>query len=378
MSLASRPFVLLCVSTLLFYVSFQLLLAVIPLHTVRLGGGELEVGLVTALFAATAMVLRPLAGALTDRLGRRPLILAGPAVFGLASLGYTAVRSVAALLGLRVFHGIGMGIGPTAGTVAVADLAPPERRGEAMGVYSLTITTGSAVGPWLGIELYRRLGPEPTFLASAAVAAGALGLAWLLPETRPASIATAGRRAGFLSRAALYPSALVLGLYVGFGALVSFLPLFAEQRGLGNPGLLFSAFALAGLVVRWGAGRLADALGRRLVAAPALGLAGGGLVLLAVAESTLGMVVAGAVYGAGFGAAQPVLLAMAADRVPPEERGRAMGTLYTAWELGIVTGAVALGLFVRLVGYQWMWWLSALLTWGAALGATRHIRRPRG
>src|SRR3990167_7042271 len=263
-----RVFLVLCASSLLFYLSFQLLLAVVPLHTVRLGGRAVHVGLVTGLFAGTAMLLRPVAGVLTDALGRRPLILAGAAIFGLASLGYTAVGSVAALLALRVFHGAGMGLGPTAATVVVADVSPPERRGEAMGVYSLTITTGAAIGPCLGVELYRRLGPVATFLASAAIAAGAVALAWALQETRPAPRRAGAWRAGLFSRAALYPAALVLGLYLGFGALVSFLPLYAARHGLGNPGLLFTVFALAGPAVRWLAGRVPAPPPPRPVRAP--------------------------------------------------------------------------------------------------------------
>jgi MFS family permease len=61
---------------------------------------------------------------------------------------------------------------------------------------------------------------------------------------------------------------------------------------------------------------------------------------------------AAALYGVGFGAGQPALLAMTADRVPPEERGRAMGTLYTAWELGILGGAILLGLCATPLGYH--------------------------
>jgi len=368
----------LCGSSLLFYLSFQLLLSVVPLHTVRLGGREIHVGLVTGVFAGTAMVLRPVAGLLADAVGRRPLILAGAAIFGLASLGYAAVGTVFALLAIRVVHGAGMGLGPTAATVAVADLSPPERRGEAMGVYSLTITTGNAIGPWLGVELYRGLGPAATFLVSAAIAALAVALALALPETRPGAGGGVAWRAGLFNRAALYPSALILGLYVGFGAIVSFVPLYAERRGLGNPGLLFTVFALAGLVTRWLAGRLADQLGRRVVVVPALALAGLGLAVLARARSTEALVLAGAIYGLGFGAAQPALMAMTADRVPPEDRGRALGTLYTAWELGIMTGAIGLGVLVERVGFERMWWLLACLAWITAVGATSDIRRRRG
>ena len=77
--------------------------------------------------------------------------------------------------------------------------------------------------------------------------------------------------------------------------------------------------------------------------APALAISGASLVLLGLAASQGTFLAAAALYGVGFGAAQPALLAMTADRVPPGERGRAMGTLYTAWELGISGGSIAAG-----------------------------------
>jgi predicted MFS family arabinose efflux permease len=87
---------------------------------------------------------------------------------------------------------------------------------------------------------------------------------------------------------------------------------------------------------------------------------------------------AAALYGVGFGAGPPALLAMTADRVPPEERGRAMGTLYTAWELGILGGALLLGLRATPLGYETTWWMSAAIA-GVGAGAALHPgRRPRG
>lgn len=386
-----RPFVVLWLATFLFYLGFQVLLPVMPIYAASLGARDGDVGLIIGVFAFAAMLLRPLAGALADRLGRRPLILTGAAIFGVASLAYSLASSVPALLGLRVFHGVGMGLGPTAATVMVTDLSPAERRGAAMGVFGLATAVGLAGGPYLGIELVRRAGFRSTFLLAALLEALALALAWTLPETRPVAAAPRlggagvpaaapppGGLARWFSAGAAYPSLLLLSLYFSFGGLVSFLPLFARDRALGNPGLFFTVFALAGVAVRSPAGQLADRIGRRLVVAPALLAAAAGLGLLGLAHTAGELLVAAALYGMGFGAGQPALMAMTADRVPVQERGRAMGTFYTAWELGISGGSVLLGLCATHLGYAATWWTGAAVAVLGAAGASRDITRHRG
>jgi MFS family permease len=390
-----RPFAVLWLATLLFFLGFQLLLPVIPLYATRLGAREAHVGVIMGAFAFAAMVLRPLAGDLADRIGRRPLVLLGTGIFLLASAGYVLVATLPALFLLRLFHGTGMGLGPTAATVIATDLMPPARRGAAMGIYGLASAAALTVGPYAGGELMRRGGFAATFLASTAIEGAALLLAWALPETRPVtrdrpvelrprgeSALPRGRLARFWQRwfstAALYPSGLVLALYISYGGIATLLPLFAERRHLGNPGLFYTVFALVSLAVRSPAGRLSDRLGRRAVIAPALAFAGLGLILLGQARSRTLFLGAAGLYGLGFGAGSPALLAMTADRVRPEERGRAMGTLYTAWEFGILGGAILLGLLVTPLGYVWTWTLAAGIAGVGAVAALYPGRASRG
>ncbi len=374
------PFVGLCLSVFLFYVSFHLLLPLIPLYAVSLGLREAHVGLLHGFFAFSAMCWRPLAGHWADRIGRRPLVVLGPVIFALSSLGYSAAAGAASLLALRFFHGIGMGFGPTAGSVVVADVAPPDRRGEAMAIFGLTTTTGLIFGPYLGIEISERWSIHAAFATSAAVAAAAVGLALLLPETRPAGLPPPERLSprSLFSRGALVPATLLLSLYFGYGGLLSFVPLFARREGLGNPGLFFTVFALAALVGRAQAGPLTDRFGRRVVLVPGLVAAGVALVALSGAGTRSGLVVSAALYGLGFGTAQPALMAMITDRVPPEERGRAMGTFFTAWEMGISTGSIILGVLLAWLGYTAMWWTAAAVAWAGALAASRRLTQFRG
>jgi MFS family permease len=114
------------------------------------------------------------------------------------------------------------------------------------------------------------------------------------------------------------------------------------------------------------------------VTAPGLALAAVALLLLAGAGSMAWLVASAMLFGVGFGAAQPAILAMAADRVPPAERGRAVGTVYTALELGISSGAVLFGLWVARWGYRSMWLAAAASAGIGACAAARHIGRHRG
>jgi MFS family permease len=363
-----------------------MLIPVMPLYAAHLGAGEGQIGLIIAVFAFSAMLLRPVTGELADRIGRYPLVLAGSAIFAAAATAYPVLGlSIPTLIAIRLFHGIGMGLGPTAGTVMVADLAPPHRRGEAMGLYGMAGNASLAIAPYLGAELLERGGFGPAFAGSASLGLAALLVASRLPETRPR--ATGAHRparspaawlAGLFHAGALYPSLLVFALFFPYGAVFTFVPLFARQRAIASVGPFFTALALSAVAVRGLAGRLADRVGRRMVAAPSLALAGVALLVLARADSTPGLIAAAVLLGLGFGAAQPAILAMAADRVPPEARGRAVGTLYTAWELGIGSGAVLLGVWAAHRGYASMFQVGAVCTGLGAVAASRHLTRLRG
>jgi predicted MFS family arabinose efflux permease len=89
---------------------------------------------------------------------------------------------------------------------------------------------------------------------------------------------------------------------------------------------------------------------------------------LGLTSGLIGVLASAAIYGIAFGAVQPALLALTADRVRPEERGKAMGTFYTAWELGISSGAVAAGLLLKVTEFPVMWlWSAGMPVLGALL-----------
>ena len=375
-SLFSRSFLFICLATGCFYLSFYFILPVMPLYVASLGGTSSQIGLIIGLFATMAMVMRPPAGWLIDTRGTRPILLVGMAIFLLASVGYIATRSVEPILALRLFHGIGMGLFPTAATVVIAELAPPARRGEAMGWFGITNSLGLIVGPVLGPAVAARLGFTALFLLAASVAGLGFGFIWLVPPgDRPAKPSRVPRPADFFSRAAVLPSLILLLLYVPYGMVVAFIPLVAKARGLENPGLFYAVFAVAMLLVRAKAGEISDRIGRAAVILPGMIVTGASLLVLGMTTGAVGVLVGGAILGLGFGSAQPALMALTTDRVEPSERGKAMGTFYTAWELGIASGAAGAGWLLNATDFATLFLFGSVIPIaGACLALRAHPR----
>jgi MFS family permease len=163
----------------------------------------------------------------------------------------------------------------------------------------------------------------------------------------------------------------MLGLTLTYGALVAFLPLHADTYGV-NPGVFFVVYALALTAVRRPAGRVSDRRGRAPVVVVGLVVQAAALVILALAEQVWSFVAGGIVFGAGHGIAHTVVLAWAVDGAPPGQRGRAMGTVYTALELGIALGSVATGVAVASAGFTPTFLgAAAIAVLTAALAATK-------
>ena len=164
-------------------------LPVLPRYvTGPLGGGELEVGIVTGAFAITGLACRPLAGHLADRRGRKPggraRARSRPRSPGCC---YFVPAGVPGLIVARLFLGAGEGAVYTAGSAWIVDLAPPERRGRIIGLYGLAIWGGLALGPPIGELILQASSFEMVWaFAAAAPLLGALRRAADPRALRPA------------------------------------------------------------------------------------------------------------------------------------------------------------------------------------------------
>jgi len=337
-----------------------------------------QVGLVVGSLGIAGMFMRPLAGLWADRYGRKPFMVIGAGTATLSLAAYALSNDPYLLLPLRVVHGAGAVLFATAAFATVADMVPADRRGVAFGYLAMMNSLPQVYAPWLGLMIARTWGFTPYFLTAAAVS----GLAFLLSsriaggrgETRAAEGFSA---AALVSRSTLLPASLFLSLTVAFGAIQALLPLMAEDRDLGNPGLFFVLYGLVVVPLRPVVGTVADRYGRAVVFLPGLVVGGLGMLLLAAASVQGVMLAAAVLFGLGFAGAHTALLALTADRAGSEQRGLAMSTFGLAWDTGSGLGALAFGLMAGFASYGAVFAVAGAFPLAASMLFVVGSRLPR-
>lgn len=371
----NADFVLLSVSALLFYLSFYLLLSVLPGYVKEIGGGAQSVGFVMGAFALSSLACRPIIGHLVDRTSKRRLVILGTIIFTGAPLLYWYAHSMPALIAVRILHGAGIALFTTASTTMVADLTPSAQRGEAMGIFGTTANIALGVGPWLGTALVSGSGFFGLFIAAAIIAAGSVVTATPVRDTARLLHAPQPIRglSSLFSTEVLVPSIGILAVMLTYAPLITFLPLYAGYK---TASLFFLIYAITVTLARSIAGRLSDTHGRRAVILPGIIIMAGSMAIIALVHGTVGVIICAITYALGMALAQPALYAMAVDLVTHSRRGVAMGTFTAGFELGIGAGAIAGGGLVTSVGYAPMFLIAGGICAASAILFVK--RQPAG
>ena len=266
----------------------QMLNATLPVYVISLGGTNAEAGLVSGALTFTALFFRPYIGWLTDAWRRRPLVLIGTSCNGLASVVYLLAGSIPFLLLGRLVHGLGLSCYTTAANAYIADIAPSERRAEAMGLFSAAYAFALVIGPVIGFMIIGSTGFQYLFYFTGGLAFIAFVISLFARERRqPAEIKAQpwSLRTGIVAVDALTGGWMALCMGMGFGTISAFVAIFAQSRGIQNPGFYFMVRAIALLVSRTFAGHLADKYGRTVVVIPSIILMAAALALLPMVHS---------------------------------------------------------------------------------------------
>ncbi len=330
-----------------------------------LGEGKVAVGIVIGAYAITGLLMRPFAGRLADRRGRRPTALIGSLLMGVAGFLYLLPFGVGGLIGARLVLGIGEGAVFTAGSAWIVDLAPLERRGRVIGLYGLSVWAGLSIGPLFGELIKHSAGYSAVWIfAGTMPLIGALVATRVPDPFRPKWLEQAHR--SLIAREALLPgAALALGS-TGYAAVATFVVLHLDERGVGHGALVFGALATMVVLTRVIAGDLPDRVGPARVATAAALVEAVGLTTLAFAHS-LPVAIAGALaIGAAFSLLYPSLSLIVVNQVSAARRGAALGTFTAFFDAGIGLGAPLAGAAAALSSYEGSFLLGAAIALGSA------------
>lgn len=342
-----------------------------------IGAGDLAVGIVIGAYAVTGLLLRPVAGRLADRWGRKPTVLLGALMLALSGLLNLPSLGIAGLIFARLVLGIGEGSLYTAGSAWIVDLAPLARRGRILGLYGLAVWGGLSVGPLAGELLLQAGGYRAVWIFAAAMPLLGALLATRVPERfEPVSHTDPHP---LIAPEAVRPGLAIALASVGYAALAAFIVLHLEARGIGHGATVFGAFAAMIVITRLLAGGLPDRLGAARVAIGAVLVEAAGLLIIALAHSLPVAVAGGLAMGAAFSLLNPSLMLIAVGRVSESARGAAMGTYTAFFDAGVGIGAPLAGLAAALTNYEGAFVLAAAISVGSAglILATLHRANAR-
>lgn len=359
-------------------VGFGIVLPILPLYAERFGASPMTVGALVASFSIAQLLFAPLWGRLSDRVGRKPVLILSLVGTAVGSLLTGLAGSLVLLFAGRVVDGIS-GASVSVAQAAVADVAAPEERARLLGLLGAAFGLGFVAGPAIG-GLAALAGPEVPFLIAAAIAAvNAVVALRRLPETHPPAArrpdparpgsavpAASPARAG----APVFLAVSFLSL-VGFSAFEATFALFGEDRlglELSSAGGVFAGIGVVLVLVQMRLVRPTVArLGEAATVRLGLLVNGGGLLLLAAADSWWLLVPALVALCAGQGLVTPTLASLVAGRTEAHRRGGALGLQQAAGGLARVIGPLAGGAAFQHIGVPAPYAIGAALMVTAAL-----------
>ena len=359
--------------TFVLHAATYLLNTQLPLHLLTLGGSHAQIGWLFGVTTAVGIVLRPQVGGWTDRYGARAVMLPGALALVVTAVLLSGAGSPFTVIALMAGLGIGNALISTTGSIVVANESPAERRGESLSLFYVFSSAGVALGPPIGFALAEVGGMRLNF--GVVITLSVITVALVLCVRTAAGNATAGRTRGApWSWHAVPASIALIIITTGHATVYAFLPMHADAAGLGSAAWFFplmSGFTIAcRLVLR----RASDRFGRLPVLLPAILLLACGNAVLALPPRPWSLVTAAALLGSGNSMLYPTLVALVVDRTPLPERGRAIGTLSGAWDVGVAVGAPLIAFLVQSHGYAAGFLASAATT---ALGIVALLAAER-
>jgi MFS family permease len=313
--------------------------------------GNFMVGVVVALIAVCAVVMRPFAGRLANRRGRRLVTTIG--AFTLAvSFALYSFPDLAVLIPARMLTGVAEALFFTAAATMVTELAPAHRRGEAVSYFSVAVYLGIGIGPavgeWVTSQWSIRLG----FVAAALVGLIAMLTTFWLVETGKHAEAETGRPAvRRISPVAVFPGiVLALGM-ISNVTFASFMPLYADQLHTGVVGIYLTYTAVVILTRAFGA-RIPDVLGPGPCGSVATVVIAAGMAAVSLSGTVWGLYAGAAIMALGISLLYPVLMKLVVDRAPDAERATAIATFTGFFDLANGFGGLAIGVAAAAWGYR--------------------------
>jgi len=343
--------------TLIFY----LLMVTIAGYAVEhFGASTSTAGLVSSIFIIGTLFGRLGTGRIIGDWGSKKTLFCGLLLFMLSTMSYFIATNLPLLMINRLVQGIALGMASTATGTIIAQILPPERRGEGIGYYSLSAILATAIGPFIGILLTQLFEDYRMIFAVDSVLAIVCFLMYFIvavPDAPKKAKEMAGKAgfklSNFIEMRALPIAFVALVIGFAYSGVMSFMTFYAKELDLVAAGsYFFIIYAIVILATRPFTGKLLDTRGANIIIYPCLVIFAIGMYAFSSATSSVVFLLAAACIGIGYGNFNSVAQAIAIKVTPNERLGLATSTYFILYDLGLGVGPYFLGFFVPTSGYS--------------------------
>jgi len=376
--------------------AFGMGIPIFPGYAVSLGATLSVAGVVTGMFSVVALIGRPFASIMGDRLNKKHLLIVSLLLNGFCTFLYAFVPSLALVIPLRFIHGLMFSVSGTVSFAMAATYVPKSCMGEGVGYMGIGQIVGMAVGPNISIFIAENFSFQLSFAISGVVimASGLMVLALKYrpaaaaegprddlpegqaelvaaiapvegtPESAPASAPVGESSASASAKKPslklrdfvaieLMPNALFAGVFMlGNGLITSFLVMIGAERGIEGVGIFFIVNAIVVLLTRPMAGKLTDRKGFAFVILPGYILTAGAMLAIGMGFNVFFIVLAALLFACGAGTGMPAIQADCLMRLGRSRSSVATGTYFIGLDIGMTVGPVVGGIMADAFGFR--------------------------
>ncbi len=370
MNTARRIYNVLFISVFATMLGLGIVSPLLPIYAENLGATGIWLGVIFSAFALSRSVFMPIIGRISDRRGRKWIILTGMFAYAVLSLAYLIAGSVYSLTAVRFAHGLASAMVVPIAMAYIADLSEKGKEGSHMGNFSISMFLGMGVGPLLGGFLNDTFGMPSVFYAMAGLSAFAtLLVAISLPEAKPGGFALPD--APSTPMPALITLPVMQGVMVfafisalGRGGMMVFVPVFGPLIAISpfEVGIVLSANTFLMALLQVPIGRLTDTGNKVALIVAGSTIAAIALAVIPLTHSFLPLLLVTSLIGVGGAIQQPAIMALTVDAGRTIGMGTSMGAYNTVFGIGMIIAPLMGGAFMDFVGIEAVFYVGGAIS----------------
>ena len=356
-TLWNKDYILFLVVNTVAFISFQILVPIVPLYGLSFTTSESMIGVLASSVAIAALFSRPFSGAIADRYDSNRIIFLTQIGTAIVIVLYVIAPSIEVLIAIRLIQGLLFGLCSTVIFTAAIRTIPEAIMGKGIGILTVTGIASQAIAPIVGLWIVEKWDYTGLFTFTGSIALVAAAIAFFTKVGKAASktMASKSEHFSFKDLFAVESAGFVVLVIIMAATMalpVNFIVLYANTRGIPNIGLYFTINAIAVILMRVFGSGLIDKYSYRQILPLSAAFCAAGLAIIGASYSFPPLCIAAVLLGAGFGLSAPTILTNMIRSVRPERIGVTSATYYFGLDFAYVAGPIAMGFIAETSGYS--------------------------